>query len=105
FRDDMLPLPERLFDGPPALDLDVGVRRSVGEQPPVLADVQVPARGDVLVGVHQRVVDQLDLTHPHEPANELEPDEIDEWLPVWALDRTHSASEGTVAGHGRAAWP
>ena len=46
-----------------------------------------------------RVAVHLELVHPHEPAHELEPDEVDQRVPVRALQPAHPAAQSAVVGH------
>src|SRR3954467_12099788 len=54
---------------------DVAATRGVLERaPPVLAEVEVAARADVLVRVHRQAAGEARLVHPHEALGEPRPD-------------------------------
>lgn len=86
-------------DRQPRLDLAVPPARRVDEGAPVLREVEVAARRDVLVHVQARPVGQLDLEHPHEPVRERHPDERPQRLPVGLLVLADVAGDGSVAEH------
>ncbi len=73
----------------------------------VRREVKIPPRGDVLVRLDTRPIDELHLAHPHEPAGKVRPDEVDQWAPVRAAELANNSGDRLAAGHvrdGHAEW-
>src|SRR3954468_19163089 len=79
------------------VDLSVAVLRAKHERLPIVGQVQIVAGDDVLVRVHLSAVCELDLEHPHEPAQEC----VGERVPIRVLTLDHLPGDECGAIHAR----
>ena len=96
--DYLVPAVEGATNGEFRTDRAVGAVRDSYECAPVVCEVHVAARRDVLIGLHASSVGELKLAHPHEPGSEFVTEESDERLPLGALVLAELSSY-RLAGH------
>jgi hypothetical protein len=95
----LVPPGEHEVDRAAGVGLFVEAAGQVHEHAAVDGEVEVAARGDVLVRVDDGAVGELDLEHPHEPVGELHADEGSERLPIRLFVLADLSCDDVIADH------